>query len=330
MATSLLAVLAAPSVPAAELIDRIVLRVNTQIATQIDFERRLAERQQALLAADMDDERRARLLEESGLSVFDEIYQELLVLSRGDQIESTVPDDMVEQQVQATRERMGLQSEADFERALAQSGMTVDELRQQTRRTLRMQRVMAQEMQERIDVEEEDLRRFYRENEETFKVPAARLVQEVIVLETAFDDDDALAAAGDRLLEALVGGTAFADAVAPFAEAGQSTPVIDHGWVDQDDLAPELGEVAWSLEPGSVSELIAARGGFHVVRVVEAREEGTMPFEEVREQVEIGLRQERMATVVPEYMRELERRGHIVLKIPEQVKGFKKLNDRDQ
>jgi len=329
MAASLLVVLAAAPAPAAEVIDRIVIRVSTQIATQVDFERRLGERRQSLLAAGMDDERRTRLLEESGLTVFDEIYQELLVLSRGDQIDATVPDDMIEQQVQSTRERMGLQSEADFERALAQSGLTIEELRQQTRRSLRMQRVMAQEMQERIDVEEEDLRRFYRENEEAFEVPAARLVQEVIILETAFDDTAALTAVGDQLLEALAGGAAFADAVAPLVEAGQSTPLIDHGWVDQDDLAPELGEVAWSLEPGSVSEPIAARGGLHFVRVIEAREEGTMPFEEVREQVEIGLRQERMETVVPEYMRELEQRGHIVLKIPDQVKGFKKLNDRD-
>ena len=130
LAALLLALPLAGLVPAAAaaqtlLINRIVVRINDRIATMVDFQRQLAERREAILADEaLTDTRRQQALESAGREVLTDIYQELLLLSRADQLGAKITDVDVEKALAQTRERMGIQSDEQMQQALAVSGVT--------------------------------------------------------------------------------------------------------------------------------------------------------------------------------------------------------------
>ena len=125
------------------LVNRIVLRVNDRIATLADFQTALRERRTAILGAtDLEEDRRRELLASAGRRVLAEMYEELLLLSRADQMIVTVSDADLEQAIAQTRERMGLQDEEQFRQALAASNITVDGLRNRLRKNLMVQEVV--------------------------------------------------------------------------------------------------------------------------------------------------------------------------------------------
>ena len=64
----------------------------------------------------------------------------------------------------------------------------------------------------------------------------------------------------------------------PGAEGG------DLGWFTKDRMVPEFSAVAFTLEPGQVSEPVKTQFGWHIIKVEEKRMKTFPPFEAVKEQ----------------------------------------------
>lgn len=305
-------------------VNRVVLQVNDHIATLHDYRTRYGERLRALQAAPIPEEERATRLAELGESVFREMFDELLLLSKASHEGTEVTDEMVTSAVDSMREANGLADEEAFEAALASSGMTRAMLRDQARRSLLLQQVTAREIQSRIDLEEEDLRRYYQSHLEQFAVPARRQLRSVVVLESSALDEGARAALAGEIADLLRSGSdALAEELARRSAVGETTELVDLGWVEQGDLAPAIEAAVWSLEPGSVSEPVAARGGLHVVEVVAAEAADVRPFVEVRDEVEqlelLRLQQEAVTAMLTD----LESASFIRIDPPPEAAGFR-------
>jgi parvulin-like peptidyl-prolyl isomerase len=304
------------------LIDRVVVRVNDRIATMVDFERQLSERKQAL-ANDpaLSGARRQEALDNAGREVLTDIYQELLLLSRADQLGARITEADVDKAIAQTRERMGLESDQQFQQALVAGGLSEAALRDRLRQSLLVQEVMGREVQPRLRVEEEELRRFYREHPADFTVPAAVRLSELVVLEEG-RDPQAVGASAATLRAEILGGAAIEDVARKGAAAGTTTPLVDLGWVNAGDLDRELEKAAWDLQPGGVTAPVPGRGGLHLVKLLERRAAALRPFDEIKEQIAARLQQTQMAKEYQTYLRELETRSYIALKVPPEAEGF--------
>jgi parvulin-like peptidyl-prolyl isomerase len=323
------ALLLLPQVASAQtfLINRVVLRINDRIATLMDFQRQLGERRQALLAAEeMDEERRRELMATAGRTVMAEMYEELLLLSRGDQIGAKTTEVDIDEAVSNMRERMGLLEDEAFHRSLEAAGLTESSLRERLRRNLLVQEVIGREVTSKISFDEEELRRIWRENPDEFKVAAAVRLQDVVVL-TEGQDPAVVAETARQVHKEMAAGEDVAAVARRWAAEGKTTQMVDLGWVEVGDLDPLLERAAWSLPPGGVSAPVEGRGGLHLLRLVERREAAVRPFEEVKPAIEGRERQRRMATEYGIFLRDLEKRAHIVMQIPPEAEGFRGLAD---
>jgi parvulin-like peptidyl-prolyl isomerase len=328
VATVLLVALLPAAAPAQTyLVNRIVLRVNDRIATLADFQRALSERRSAILGADdLDDARRRELLSSAGRRVMSEMYEEMLLLSRAEQLVVTITDAQLEQALVQTRANMGLEDDAAFRQALATSEITEQQLRDRLRRSLMIQEVMGREVQSRVEIDEEELRRVWRENQDAFRVPAAVRLTDVVVLEQG-RSSAAVAETARRVRAELLAGAPAADVAKRFADEGQPTEAVDLGWVERDELDPTLAAAGWDLEIGGVSEPVAGRGGRHVLQLVERRAESVRPFEEVKEAIETRERQRRTGEVYQDYLKEVEGRAYVHMQLPPEAEGFRGLAD---
>ncbi len=322
LATLVAALVALPataqSEPGAE--NRVVLRVNDRIVTLYEYQRALAEQiRQIRNTPGLTELQRQERLGEVGRLIMKTMFEEQLILSRADQLAVAVDESDVEQQIRATWERFGIENEEQFRDALAQSGMREEDFRERTRVELRANIVRGREVAPRIDLADEDLRRFYRDNQERFAIPERARFEEVVILEGVVPADR-MAPLASLARTRLTAGEAAAEVVEGLGEGATS---VDVGWVTAGDLAPALDAVAWDLQTGDVAEPVSARGGLHVLKMLEREPASVQPFEEVRDAIE---RQERGRLFDEEYvlyMEELAEAAYIVERLPEEAVGYR-------
>jgi parvulin-like peptidyl-prolyl isomerase len=308
----------------AEVINRVVLRVNDRIATLRDYQQRREEMTRDILRREQDPEERQRLLSQAGEVVFADLYRELLLDSRADQLGVEINEAQVDTALTQLKQNYNIKTDQDLQAALAQSGLTLDQLRAQLRSSLRVQDVRSREVQSRVKVDEEDLRRYYRKNLEQFRQPEQVQLREVVVLEEggAPAEERAGIAAGIRAKATT--GTSLADAAAEHAQKGVTSNVIELGWVSPGDLDKNLETAVWALPKGSVSEPVQARGGLHLVQVVDRRESRIPPFSEVSAAIQAREQERVFRDEVAKYMTELEKKSLIVANPPEEAAGFRR------
>ena len=319
----------APGVLRAEVTNRIVLRINEQIATLRDYSLRRQEVTRDIMRrTDMNPEERQQLLEQAPKLVFRDLFQELLLESRADQIGVEVNRTQIDTAIANMKENFGIKTEEDFVQALAQSGMTEAQLRASLEKQIRIREVIDREVRTRINLEEEDLRRYYRKNIEQFRQPTQIQLREVVVLETGLPTAEERARVAAEIHQAVAAGKPLAEAVAELQPKGITSNVIDLGWVTKGDLDPGLELASWDLEPGAITEPVAGRGGLHLLQVVERRESRLPAFAEVQEQIQSREQERVYSEEFTKYMSELEEKSLIVADPPQEAADFRGLLSR--
>ncbi len=318
------AALSAAPAAGAEIVNRVLLRVNDRILTLFDYEVELATRRSQIARSVEDPAEQQRLAAEAPMQVLRTLFDELLVLSRADQLALTVGPDDVEQAVVQQLQRAGISTEDDFRTALEQWGMTPDQYRDGLRRRLLFERVTGRELYPRIVVGDEELRRIYGENAERFTVPEQRQVREIVVLEAT--EAAARQSRTERIREQWIGGASPAELAT--AEGADAARFIDIGWVSPGDLAPELEAAAKALAPGTISEPVDARGGLHLIEVVDVRPAALRSFEEVRPEILNRERGRRLESELETYLGELEEKSYFRSDLPSELAGFRTKSGR--
>jgi foldase protein PrsA len=122
---------------------------------------------------------------EVGKATMKELFDEMLILSRAQQMRVVITGEQVDRAAESSRKRFGIPTQEEFEAALAQSGMTLDFYRKRLEKQLQTQEVLGREIQPRVKVYEEVLLRYYREHPAEFVVPERVEVREFVVSEAA-------------------------------------------------------------------------------------------------------------------------------------------------
>lgn len=325
LAGTLLALALAPLGPAAaEPLNRVVLQVNGRIATLREYQEKLALRRQAVERSDLAGEERQRALAQAPQEVMRDIFEDMLLLSRADQLNIRVSRQELEGLIAEVREANKFADDAELRRAIEQSGGTWETFREQLSASARYRELVGREVQSRIALEEDDLRMYYRDHPELFRVPEERKLREVVVLDTSPLSADARLSLATEIGSRADAGDALEEIVADTAKQGTTSGVIDLDWVPEGDLDPTLEQAISGLAVGKSSAPVAARGGLHVIQLVDRKEARMRAFEEVKGEIEQRERERLFGKELPKYMAELEQESYIVENPPPEAIGYRK------
>lgn len=310
----------------ADSLNHIVLRINDEILTLQDYQLRKTQRISAILASrNMPAAQQQEILAKAGQAVLQEAFRELLLKSRAKQLRLRASDSEVEASVRDMIQRQGIETPEQLQEALAASGITEEKLRENVRNEMLFSQVIGRDVTSKIDVGEEELRAYYRNNSERFTIPEKRWLKEIIVLESSGASPDELQRMAEEIRGKLNEGGEFETIIESYRSASLTTGVIDLDWLRRDELDDTLAEVAFALEPGAYSEPVASRGGLHILHLAGLEESKLKPFKEVQEEI-LGIeRSRRFNKELEDYMSRLEHQAYVREDLPAEAVGYRSL-----
>ena len=106
---------------------------------------------------------------------------ELLLAAARREMGFKLSDDQFKAVVANIRKENNLHDDAKFQAALAQEGMTIDDLRKQLERQMLIEQVQRQEIGSKLPITEEEARQYYARAHEEFTEPASVTLREIFI-----------------------------------------------------------------------------------------------------------------------------------------------------
>ena len=185
--------------------------------------------------------------------------------------------DQVFQQAQTQGQDLG--REEAFDQALQQAGITEEQLRQQIRDQLPIQKV-----QERVagDVgpSQDEIEQFYEQNKAAqFTTPEARCTRHIL-----FNKDQK--AKAEEVKQQLQNGGDFAELAKEYSQdPGSAEQGGELGCIGRGETVPNFEEAVFNAKQGEIVGPVETEFGYHLIEVTEIQEEATQPLSEVEGQI---------------------------------------------
>ena len=211
--------------------------------------------------------------------------------------------------------RKSFPTEDAFKQGIAAQGLTLDQLKAQTKTSLEVAKVIDAEVNSKVAVQDPEVKTFYDQNLERFKqgdsVHAAHILIGVPQNATAEQKAEAKTKAAAVLKTIKAGGDFAMLARASSSDPGSAQNGGDLGFFPKGQMTPAFEEAAFKLKPGVVSALVETPFGFHIIKVLERRAPRTAPFAEVSGQIKDFLVQGQREQKLEQFVEQVKSKGKI-------------------
>lgn len=223
-------------------------------------------------------------------------------------------DEEVEAAISKLTER--LPPGTDFETALTQMGMSLDDVRREIRENEPIRKLYEEESAKVAAVTDADVEKFYQENNERFVRSEEVEARHILIScdENADAEEHAAAKAkAETLRRQLTEEDAdFAALAAAHSDCPSKNDGGSLGSFGRGRMVPAFEEAAFALEPNAISEVIKTPFGYHVIQVTGRSEAGKQSLEEVSEQIRANLENSTRNEVFETLIADLRAKAEIV------------------
>jgi peptidyl-prolyl cis-trans isomerase SurA len=290
----------------AEIVERVVAKVNGEIVTLSEFEaRQLAAVQQAHISpAQVED-----YLRKNNARILQEAEDELLLVQKAAELDIKVRPEYVKEVIDGIRKENHLDSDQALEEQLRREGLSMEDLKRNISRSILRRQVLSREVESKVSVSEADARAYYDANMETYRKPASVHLEEILL-----KPDSDLA---QEIVARARKGEDFAALAKTYSTARSKESGGNLGTIARGELNPELESIAFALPAKGVSNPIATPEGIRILRVVETSPEKVTPFESVRAEITKHLSSERMSQEYDKFIDGLRKTAMTEVKVRE-------------
>jgi peptidyl-prolyl cis-trans isomerase D len=175
------------------------------------------------------------------------------------------------------------------------------------RRKVKYLLIDLQAIRNRTTVTPADVRRHYDQNVDQFSTPEQVRASHVLVKTSETQDAAAAGKKAEEVLAKAKAGADFAELAKQYSEdESNNTTGGDLGLFGRGAMVKEFEDVAFSLEPGQISDVVKTQFGYHVIKLTEKKAAETRPFDLVRPQIEDQLKWERAQQQAQQVAEEIE------------------------
>lgn len=246
--------------------------------------------------------------------VLNSMVSNRLLLQEAKSLGLTFTDAEIDAEMQKIKS--GFPNEQAFKQQLAASNVTEADLRSQMRSAGTVDKLIRTRIAPTIKVSEADARAFYDQNQERMKRPPQVHLRHILIKAEpnapAADRQQARQKAEDLLAQIKNGGDFAALAAANSDDPGSKSRGGDLSWVTPGQTVPSFEKAAFALKnPNDLSPVVETRFGFHVIQLLERREEQTVPFEQAKNRIGQMLHQQQGEEKLRAHVEELRSKGKV-------------------
>jgi len=262
-------------------------------------------RQQYASQPDVFEQKLNSLLNDS----LDQLVERQLILHSFDAEGYKLPDTAVDEIVQ-DRIREQYSDRVTLMKTLQARGMTFEQYRKQIRDQYIASALRNQNVQREIVVSPTKVVDFYQSHLDNFKIDDQIKLRMIVLTKNSADDTNAVKFA--REIQAkLKEGANFPELASIYSQGSQQHQGGDWGWVERSVLRKELGDVAFTLTPGQVSEPIDTPDAIYLMLVEEKKPAHAKPLTDVRNDIEKTLRTQQQAYLQKQWIDGLKKKTFI-------------------
>jgi peptidyl-prolyl cis-trans isomerase C len=228
--------------------------------------------------------------------------------------EIVISDQAVRSQIEEMASAAGM-SVAAFEETIKRQGRSLDDMKREIRAGLARNQFMEDKWEGKINVTEQDARRYYEENTEEFKVPELVKASHILIRPESGGDPNSMAKArakAEELLAEIKAGADFAELAKAHSYCPSAPNGGDLGFFPRGKTTPPFEKVAFDLKLGQISDVVETDYGFHIIKVTDRKEPSTITFEQGKERIMEKLTEEKQLEFANEYLEKLKAEAEIV------------------
>lgn len=296
----------APAKPVPATLPDVLARVNDEPVRKADFDLLLSniELNNGPIPPDRRDEILRKILDD--LVTYTMLKQE----AKARNVE--VADAEVEQQLAVMKQEAG--NDAKFKKALADRNMTVERLRSDARVQLSISKMMNAQVASAPAASDADVKAFYEKNPDKFKrgesVRASHIL--IRVSDKAPDEEKQKARARiDAVLKRARAGEDFAVLAREHSQDGSAAQGGDLNYFVKGQMVQAFDQAAFSLKPNEISDVVTTEFGYHIIKVVDHKAAGTVPFEEVADSVKKFLTEQKKQETAQGFINQVKQKAKI-------------------
>lgn len=240
----------------------------------------------------------------------EQLVERALILHSFDTDGYHLPESYVDQLVQdRIRERFG--DRVTLMKTLQAQGMTFEQFRKQIREQYIESAMRNQNVAREIVISPYKVENYYETHKDDFKVDD-QVKLRMIVLTKSSSDDTNTAVLAKEITQKIKDGASFEEMAGVYSQGSQQHQGGDWGWVERSVLRKELGDVAFSLQPGQFSEPIDLPDAVYVMQVEDKKAAHAKPLADVRDEIEKTLRTQQQADLQKRWMDGLKKKTFIL------------------
>ena len=196
------------------------------------------------------------------------------------------PEDEVKKAVEQAQGQ--LPSKEVYLQRLENVGFTEASYAEDARQRLAVAQMVEKDITAKIQVTDQEIQEYYSANPAAFTPPEQVQVRHILITVAADADAgtrDAAKKKAEGILAEIKGGADFAELAKKHSQDTSAQGGGDLGLVGRGQTVKPFEDVAFTLKPGEVSEVVVTDFGYHIIKV-EARQGGqAVALDTVRDQV---------------------------------------------
>jgi parvulin-like peptidyl-prolyl isomerase len=226
----------------------------------------------------------------------------------------TASDKEVDQEIEKIKKQVGdqarssgqdLSNQEAYEQALKQNNITEEELRDNIRENLPVQKVQ-EKVAGNAEPTDEEIQKYYEQNKEAqFTTPEQRCVRHIL-----FTKDQKQKA--EDVKKQLEDGADFAKLAKQYSQdPGSAEKGGDLGCLGKGETVPPFEEAAFGAKEGEIVGPVKTQFGYHILEVTDTKPKQTRPLSEVEPQIKSQLASEEQSKAFSKWLDEQKKQRDV-------------------
>ena len=296
-----------------DVVEAIVAVVGDDIITLSEIRSEYRLRADAI-RAQLQGEQLAAQMKSLKQNLLDELITNKLLLQKAENQGIDVTEQM-NMQIENIKNESGFESDEQLIQAMRQQGIIFEDWKTQMEENLLRQAVIFNEVGQSIVVDDTEVVNYYQEHRQEFTEPAEYTLK-AIYLSGENKIREEVQSTMDEIQGKLQSGREFGSLAEEYSDLEQTEDNQEEsqgllGNYRPGELNPDLEEAVQNLNVGEVSSWIEAQNGWWLIKLADKKEPRVKEFQEVRDEIERSLYQQKQQTAVQKYLKKLRESSYV-------------------